>query len=521
MPDGAGTPTWKDHIESLFTPGDIGCMKQLGKDLGDYDYVKANAQDIYQRVSTHNMPPGNPWEAAKIELFKAWLDAGCPEGNKVFWHKTQAPIVEERYDDIWFVSPERGWAINSDGQILHTIDGGDHWDIQFEAPPNGSEPTWLRCIAFANENRGWVGTVNPSHRLYTTTDGGQNWELVENLPEDAPRFICGISVVNENVIYASGTNMPAFPTAVLKTTDGGVTWSAIPMGEHAKCLIDIRFTDEQHGIVVGGNASAEGATRADMVPVILATNDGGASWENRVTPNLAPGEWGWKIHFVNEQTGFVALDSADHAAVLRTDDGGQTWSRLAVNDPQDNREIEGVGFIDENIGWVGGYGGENFEGYSSGTIDGGKNWHSANQIGKMINRFRFIGNPITVGYAAGETIYKFDPNGFDEIVRRTGGRDRVRSIDSSKNLPGNIRWRASDKTFEIYIYERAAHAWLTIYDRFGIPIRELMNEPNPGLNVRTVVWDGRDYNGEPVSNGAYVAKLVVDKKVSSQVIKVR
>ena len=97
----------------------------------------------------------------------------------------------------------------------------------------GTRAVYLRCISFANAQKGWVGTL---------------WLLVTNLPENAPRAICGLYAVNELVVYASGTNFPykSHPTRVMKTTDGGAT---------------------------------------------------------------QPGEWGWKICFVNDNVGYVSLES--------------------------------------------------------------------------------------------------------------------------------------------------------------------------------------------------------------------
>jgi hypothetical protein len=46
---------------------------------------------------------------------------------------------------------------------------------------------------------------------------------VTNLPANAPVRICGISVVNVRVVFASGTNIPTDEPRVMKTTDGGHT----------------------------------------------------------------------------------------------------------------------------------------------------------------------------------------------------------------------------------------------------------------------------------------------------------
>ena len=120
------------------------------------------------------------------------------------------------------------------------------------------------------------------------------------------------------------------------------------------------------------------------------------------------GEWGWKIQALDAQTMFVSLENLLDGAILRSDDGGLNWQRLRVNDRQRNSNLEGIGFVDRNRGWVGGWGDIDFVGgFTSATTDGGTTWDDANQIGFRLNRFRFIGNPITVGYASGDTVYKF------------------------------------------------------------------------------------------------------------------
>jgi photosystem II stability/assembly factor-like uncharacterized protein len=327
------------------------------------------------------------------------------------WCPTAAPLASSRTDDIWFVDPQVGWAVNSNGQILKTTDGGASWTEQLQ------DRVYWRCIGFATPERGWAGTLTRGKRLYATTDGGATWELIEaRLPANAPPWICGLSVVNEQVVYASGTNDPFLPAAMVKTTDGGATWTGWDMAAHASLLVDTYFPTPERGWVVGGKANVANPTRDDVKPVVLFTADGGVTWENRVA-NLEDefplGEWGWKIEFRNDQVGFVALENFTDGAILRTTDGGLTWQRHVVNDAQGpslegNANLEGIGFIDAQHGWVGGWGTEDFEGgFSSETHDGGSSWQNANHIGRFLNRFRFFGDPVTIGYASGDTVYKY------------------------------------------------------------------------------------------------------------------
>ncbi|MEZ6091843.1 MAG: YCF48-related protein [Pirellulaceae bacterium] len=157
----------------------------------------------------NRMPSGRPAVSSEnIAFLEKWIDEGCLEDELVSvapltWRKTNAPVASSRTDDIWFVDPLTGWAVNSDGNIIKTTDGGDSWTIQHSAPG-----AYLRCIGFANANVGWVGTLSLNRRLFHTTDSGATWTRVSTLPALAPVAVCGISVVNDQIIYASGTNRP-------------------------------------------------------------------------------------------------------------------------------------------------------------------------------------------------------------------------------------------------------------------------------------------------------------------------
>src|SRR5258708_12524986 len=120
------------------------------------------------------------------------------------------------------------------------------------------------------------------------------------------------------------------------------------------------------------------------------------------------GEWGWKIQFLDEQIGFISLQNYNAGAVLTTIDGGTSWVRRPINDAQSNANLEGIGFLDRDHGWVGGWGDNPKKKLtSSETLDGASTWRDANDIGMTINRFRFVGTPAIVGYSAGKTVYKY------------------------------------------------------------------------------------------------------------------
>ncbi len=431
------------------------------------------------------------------------------------WFPTNAPS-QRRYDDIYFINASTGWTVNSDGKILKTTDGGVNWQQQFQVPG----AIWLRSVGFTTPLNGWVGTVSPQQRLYHTTDGGETWTVVDNLPENAPVKICGLSVVNESVIYASGTNDPAdIPARMMKTVDGGATWTAWDMSEYATILIDNYFINENIGWVVGGKAdpSITNPRRDDVIPVVLYTEDGGTTWVNRVadiTSSFPFGEWGWKIFFLNENIGFVSLESDTKGAIVKTVDGGKTWKRLPINDPQGNANLEGVGFANENLGWVGGWGDENFQGgYSSETKDGGENWEDANQIGKFINRFRFFGNPVTVGYASGETIYKYSTAPVAaSLEQRVAPPLRFLATNAPAKCDRSVN-------IEYTLPENTQKVRIDIWNQFSSFVRQLVDESNPSAGQKSVVWDGKNDAGESLPPGIFIYRLTVDGNAESRVIR--
>jgi photosystem II stability/assembly factor-like uncharacterized protein len=425
----------------------------------------------------------------------------------VTWLPTAAP-VQTRYDDIWFINPQVGWAVNSAGQIVHTDDGGASWTIQKTV----SADTWLRCMSFTSPTDGWVGSITRLQRLWKTQDGKTWTDMTPSLPR-LPSAICGISSPSKNVVYAAGTQYPERAAGIMHTADGGQTWTSIPMATHANLLIDTFFTDDTHGWVVGGQG---GTTYARLKPVILFTADGGRTWENRLQNSgidFPTGEWGWKIQFLNPQLGFVSLENDTAAAILKTTDGGQTWKRIKINDPQRNVELEGIGFIDEKVGWVGGWGhgfaAGNGDGTTSGTTDGGETWFDANNVGRFINRFRFTGSQPIVGYASGGTVYQ------GVATEATG----VASLSLQARVPEPqipLAWDTLEITAQVP--DNAQHLRITIFDPRQTLVKVLADEKPPRAGARTFAWDFKTDDGVETGTGHFMYRVSIDGNATTGMV---
>jgi hypothetical protein len=326
-------------------------------------------------------------------------------------------------------------------------------------------------------------------------DGGATWTAVGNLP-DKPTKVCGISVVDEQVSYASGTNDPSDDPAVLRTRDGGATWDSIDMSADASLLVDIHFQDRNRGWVVGGRDAiacpGRRATRDVVRPVVLFTEDGGNTWTDLIPANAKRrfplGEWGWKIKifFLDDRIAFVSLENFVDGAILKSVDGGKSWDRLRINDRQRNSNLEGIGFISEDTGWAGGWGDIDFiGGFTSQTQNGGNNWDNANEVGFRLNRFRFFGNPVTVGYASGDTVYKYStvPSVIAPALM-AGAPSLIRTLHPAIVSPGG-------EEMVIDVPQNARSLSASVWDRFGNRV-ELLSESKPRPGPRTIRWNPKD-----------------------------
>lgn len=523
-------PFWRGLTRDQFVAAEVFDRPLVTVGRGsESNLVRAlQGAEPFDGTEFRRMPAGRPpVPAADVDFIERWIDEGCPEEVAPpepvrTWRPTDAPMADQnrgkRYDDVWFVTPDLGWGVNSDGKILRTSDAGASWELQFHDPR-----TYLRCLGFATATRGWAGTLSGPARLLETRDG-RTWAAVTGLPAEGPQMVCGLSVVDESVVYASGTNYPfGFsdnpPPAMLRTTDGGATWTAIDMRAHATLLVDTWFPTPDRGWVVGGRADPAGPAgpdgRDNVKPVVLLTEDGGQTWVDRAAElhdELPSGEWGWKIQFLDERVGFVSLENYTDGAVLKTTDGGGHWQRLPVDDPQQNANLEGVGFVDESRGWVGGWGTDFSGGQSSATEDGGLTWRDANEIGRFVNRFRFLGSPPTVGYAAGATVYKYSdepvpapPRPAFAAAPSVGGRLLTGDVGAAPHAPLRI---------PLTVPEGASRVEVNVWERFGRHVARVLEEADPAPGARTVEWDA------PSRSGSYIVRVTVDDDSESQIVAV-
>jgi photosystem II stability/assembly factor-like uncharacterized protein len=292
------------------------------------------------------------WVSGVDGTFAVTTDGGAT------WRAGVVPGAEAlQIRDVEGVSATEAYLLSIDfgtnSRIYHTTDGGVSWELQFQ---NSDPDAFYDCFAFWTPNRGFAfsDAVNGRFPVIRTTDGETWQDIGDNLPAAQP---------GETSFASSGTCTAAQggkrgwigtgglgDARILATTDGGDSWEAfstpIVQGapDGASGIFTVDFRDPHRGILAGGDLVRE----TEVLPNVARTSDGGVTWE-LVTPFPFGTVFG--LSYVNK-AGLPAVFAVARGGVAWSPDEGETWNELP-----DFLDFWAVSFANQNAGWmVGGEG---------------------------------------------------------------------------------------------------------------------------------------------------------------------
>lgn len=249
--------------------------------------------------------------------------------------------------DMFFLDSQLGWALAYE-TLIRTENGGNSWE-KLALPvfvPGGS-------IHFSDASNGWIKTVDGI--FLKSTDGGQSWSTV---PLDS--YIQQFYPLDAQTAWAITNDQ-----TVLKTTDGWESWDTyeVPL---IVGVVDLKFVSTQTGWAVGYGE------------FILKTMDGGLTWEDQ-SPNRRGDQAEINDYqaafFLDEKTGWLigATSGAQiKSYLLKTVDGGQTWDTQLLGVSSYPPLARDIYFLDSQTGYI--VGNENERGILFSTTDGGQTW---------------------------------------------------------------------------------------------------------------------------------------------------
>jgi len=211
-----------------------------------------------------------------------------------------------------------------------------------------------------------------------TLDGGTNWKAMVVPGADTVQFR-DIHGVDAEIAYvlSAGTGSAS---RIYKTLDGGVNWSLQFTNELSLGFLDcMDFWDPLTGVVFGD--------QVDNVFEMIRTDDGGATWtrlEAEMLPPASDGEGSFAasgrcLITVGDRTGYVGTGAGAAARLLKTTDRGKSWTAFdtPINDGTPTSGISSLSFIDEQHGFAFGVelaGDDSLIQNAAETRDGGVTW---------------------------------------------------------------------------------------------------------------------------------------------------
>src|SRR6266481_3436359 len=255
------------------------------------------------------------------------------------------------------------------GGVFKTNDNGVTFQPIFDKQPMLS--IGALAVAPSNSDVVWVGTGEANDRnssdfgdgVYRSTDGGQKWQNI-GLKESRSIGRIVVDPKKPEVAYVAAMGnlwKDGGERGLFKTTDAGKTWKLIlhassPHDAHTGCgdvALDPANAQTVYAALYAlqrtpwSFASGPSVTSGEDVGGIFKSTDGGGTWK-KLGGGL-PGQTGRiglaisasdpKVVMAVVQSyegGFGPLDDlrSKSGGVFRSEDGGETWTRMSAMDPR-------------------------------------------------------------------------------------------------------------------------------------------------------------------------------------------
>ncbi len=230
---------------------------------------------------------------------------------------------------------QTAWAWQSWGNVYSTDDGGVTWTAH---PGEAIDNHVVRDICCVDPDTVWAASASGIHR---TLDGGLTWELLDHGTVASQAYAVA-ALDADNIwflVIISLNDLGDFDWGVLRTTDGGATWSLT-------VLQRIDPADPYRGYTDLFMADAATAWAVGYDGTIQRTTDGGLSWSRQDSGTA-------KTLYGVDGDGSAVWAVGARRTILRTTDGGNDWG-LQYVDLDSYIDLWTVAAADANTAWAGG-----------------------------------------------------------------------------------------------------------------------------------------------------------------------
>ena len=404
------------------------------------------------------------------------------------WDIIDVP-TDRHLRSVYFTDSLYGWAVGDTGTIIHTNDGGETWIVQDAGTNNG-----IVNVFFLNRQLGWASSWNFEGFFGTlilkTIDGGSTWTS-EPYQED--------NIFMNSILFLDSLNgwMGGSPHAIVKTTDGGQSWTQSAIDTNALAffpVLNIYFYDDNYGYACGG--------MFDIAGVTWSTSDGGEKWFP-IDNSDAPADEIHGLHLFDSLNVLGAGGDPDlgyGVAMIRTADGGINWDYEELSMPGNAYDLD---FRNETEAWAPLGPGQRLI-YS---LDAGISWTQipspeSSSIFDMI--FPDTLHGYAVGYNGAFLRYIPKPVGVNEYADKTQ--------DISMTIYPNPASQKASIQFILPDGESGVWGEIVITDGYGRVVREFF------INELIIGKNKVDVDVSKLPAGIYICKLTLKEVSKSRVI---
>jgi photosystem II stability/assembly factor-like uncharacterized protein len=231
------------------------------------------------------------------------------------------------------------------GGVWRTTDSGGRWEPLTDGQINVGSIGAV-AVAESNPNVIYVGTGSADPRgnvsngdgVYKSTDAGKTWTHVGL---EKPGLIGRIRIhpTNPDIAYVAALGDIFGPNperGVYRTKDGGKTWEQVLKVSPRTGAEDISLDAKNPSTLFAAMWTAERKPwtidSGSMEGGIFRSTDGGDHWQkltNGLPNDVMFGKAGVSVSLANPKRVYALIEAADDkGGVYRSDDGGDTWTRV-------------------------------------------------------------------------------------------------------------------------------------------------------------------------------------------------
>jgi photosystem II stability/assembly factor-like uncharacterized protein len=157
------------------------------------------------------------------------------------WHVQTSPVDNDLVS-VSFGDTLNGWAVTDSGTVIHTVDAGLKWQVQYSF-----ERLLPAKIFFQDSQTGWLAGVNSTSNdtafILHTMDGGNTWDI-SHVQVGAKLF--DVFFINDTMGWAVGFIGDTLGLR-LHTTDAGQSWTVQSGLNVSGIFTSVHFRDTERG----------------------------------------------------------------------------------------------------------------------------------------------------------------------------------------------------------------------------------------------------------------------------------